>query len=37
MSLKMMALVWELALPPTQKFVLMAIAAFRLFLGGGIL
>ena len=26
MSLKMMALVWELPLPPTQKFVLMAIA-----------
>jgi len=26
MSLKMMARVWELALPPTQKFVLMALA-----------
>jgi hypothetical protein len=26
MSLKQMALVWALALPPTQKFVLMAIA-----------
>src|SRR5262245_41649881 len=26
MSLRMMARVWELPLPPTQKFVLMAIA-----------